>query len=207
MTHDRSDDVVPSWSRDGHWIYFTSNRSGNRQVWKMPSDGGKAVQITKGGGHDAVESFDGRSVYYPQPGQTLITGPIWKVPCGGGDETLILNRAVLWTDWALRPEGICFSTQIGKKHTIEFLSFQTGKTTSFFQEDTPDLRRRLAISPGAAQRRDPSAPPSRVNTAWINNDSGSPLCRQWLSVAGTLIPSDLTETRFCEPLYFEPRRG
>ncbi|HSA93477.1 MAG TPA: winged helix-turn-helix domain-containing protein, partial [Terriglobales bacterium] len=32
--------VVPSWSRDGQWIYFASDRSGSWQVWKMPAAGG-----------------------------------------------------------------------------------------------------------------------------------------------------------------------
>jgi len=34
-----------------------------------------------------------------------------------------------------------------KKYAIEFLSFQTGKMTSFYQEETPDFRQFLAISP------------------------------------------------------------
>ena len=31
-----------SWSRDGKWIYFHSDRSGEHQVWKMPAGGGEA---------------------------------------------------------------------------------------------------------------------------------------------------------------------
>jgi len=169
MTHNKSDDVVPSWSRDGRWIYFTSNRSGSRQVWKMPSDGGQAVQITRRGGHDAVESFDGRFVYYTQPGQNLVTGPIWKVPCEGGDETLVLNRAIHWTDWTLRPEGIYFSTQIGKKHMIEFLSFQTGKTASFFEEETSDFRGQLEISPNGQWLLYASCPPGDSDLVLVDN--------------------------------------
>ena len=31
-----------SWSADGRWIYFSSNRSGDYEVWRMPADGGCA---------------------------------------------------------------------------------------------------------------------------------------------------------------------
>ena len=169
MTHNASDDVVPSWSRDGRWIYFTSNRSGRRQIWKMPSEGGQAVQITKRGGHDAVESFDGRSVFYTQPDQTLVTGPIWKVSREGGDEALILDRALHWTNWTLRPEGIYSSTQIGRKHIIEFLSFQNGKTTSFFEEETSDRRGHLEISPDGQWLLYGSRPPGNSDLMLVEN--------------------------------------
>ena len=36
--------LVPSYSRDGRWIYFASERSGDWQVWKVPSSGGNAVK-------------------------------------------------------------------------------------------------------------------------------------------------------------------
>jgi Tol biopolymer transport system component len=40
FTSGSAEDVVPSWSRDGKWVYFASNRSGTFQVWKAPLNGG-----------------------------------------------------------------------------------------------------------------------------------------------------------------------
>ena len=88
-------DEAPTWSRNGKWIYFPSNRSGTFEVWKVPSEGGKAVQITKGGGYNAVESFDGKALYYLKLGKRDVeVGQIWKVPCEAGEETMVLDREI-----------------------------------------------------------------------------------------------------------------
>jgi dipeptidyl aminopeptidase/acylaminoacyl peptidase len=148
LTNEKSQEDVPSWSRDGRWIYFSSNRSGSFQIWKMPSEGGKAIQITKGGGFCSVESFDAKLLYYIKPGKHgHSNGPIWKVPREGGQETPVLDREIQFASWALRLEGIYFSTMNGKKYLLEFLSFQTGKITPLYQEETPNPRWLLTVSP------------------------------------------------------------
>src|SRR5258708_20136885 len=57
LTEDSSDEVRPSWSRGGRWIYFGSKRTGDWQVWKSPAEGGKAVQVPQQGGREALQSF------------------------------------------------------------------------------------------------------------------------------------------------------
>ena len=87
----QSKDGLASWSRDGKWIYLPSDRSGKSQLWKVPADGGDAEQITKqGGGGGAVESPDGKFVYYSLA--ELDGGKdteLWRVPVGGGEEIRI----------------------------------------------------------------------------------------------------------------------
>ena len=41
LTDKKSNDEVPTWSRDGKWIFFSSNRSGTFQVCRIPSEGGR----------------------------------------------------------------------------------------------------------------------------------------------------------------------
>ena len=48
LTSDAFNNTRPSWSLDGRWIYFASDRTGDWQIWKMPSAGGKPEQITRG---------------------------------------------------------------------------------------------------------------------------------------------------------------
>ena len=64
LTNEPSAEMVPSWSRDGRWIYFASERSGGWEIWKMPSAGGPAVQVTNQGGYAAFESLDGKFLSY-----------------------------------------------------------------------------------------------------------------------------------------------
>ncbi len=46
MTTDPANDGQPRWSSDGTGLYFVSSRSGSPQVWRLPMDGGEAVQVT-----------------------------------------------------------------------------------------------------------------------------------------------------------------
>jgi Tol biopolymer transport system component len=105
LTSDKSADFFPNWSRDGRWIYFASERSGKTQVWKMPVDGGKARQITRGGGRDSLESPDGRTLYFSRrrPASSYKWDDIYKVPVGGGEESPVLEgeqlQSLNWTLW------------------------------------------------------------------------------------------------------------
>jgi Tol biopolymer transport system component len=99
-----ADDGAPNWSRDGQWIYFYSDHEkGPFQLWKVPFKGGSPVQVTRNGGVYAIESDDGRFLYYSkieQPG-------IWKMPLNGGDETRVLDQpeGYHWHSWGLVRDG------------------------------------------------------------------------------------------------------
>ncbi len=148
LTTDTANDVVPSWSNDGRWIYFASNRSGTRQVWKMPAEGGPAVQVTQNGGFAAFESPDGQFVYYAK-----FTEPgMWRVPVEGGEETLVLDllQPGLWGYWAVVDEGIYFLNAEAKpRPTIEFFRFATRRATRVFvpEKDPVYGAPGLALSP------------------------------------------------------------
>jgi dipeptidyl aminopeptidase/acylaminoacyl peptidase len=46
LTQHSANDTHPRWSADGVSIYFLSTRTGLTQVWRLPFNGGEAVQIT-----------------------------------------------------------------------------------------------------------------------------------------------------------------
>ncbi|HEX7980101.1 MAG TPA: hypothetical protein VF461_15940 [Gemmatimonadaceae bacterium] len=62
----RGRNAHPEFSPDGQWIYFDSDRSGSRQLWRMRLDGGAPEQLTTGQIESAQPhvSPDGRSVAF-----------------------------------------------------------------------------------------------------------------------------------------------
>jgi Tol biopolymer transport system component len=127
------EDAVPvGWSRDGKWIYFHSNRSGEDQLWRMPwptsGHGEGAVQVTrKGGGSDVVESSDGRFAFYLKDSESDIAS-VWKVAVKGGEETQVLEP-VLNGLFAVTGQGIYFIPD-SKPRCVRFFSFHTGKVVT-----------------------------------------------------------------------------
>jgi Tol biopolymer transport system component len=69
---------VPSWSHDGAWIYFVNGEDNhNSTVWKVPSNGGHAVQIATRAAFP-LESPDGVYVYFVRDSK------LWRVRTDNG---------------------------------------------------------------------------------------------------------------------------
>ncbi|MFZ5441030.1 MAG: prolyl oligopeptidase family serine peptidase [Myxococcota bacterium] len=47
LTSHEGNETAPVWAPDGSALYFLAARSGSNQVWRLPIDGGEAVQVTK----------------------------------------------------------------------------------------------------------------------------------------------------------------
>jgi Tol biopolymer transport system component/DNA-binding winged helix-turn-helix (wHTH) protein len=110
-------DATPSWSRDGRWIYFASDRSGRWQVWKVPSsaeEAGDARQVTQGGGFAAIESTDGRHLYFTRKmsGTLDPQNALSRIPVEGGDEEVVVEGyRSSHSSWDLTAEGLYFVDQ------------------------------------------------------------------------------------------------
>ncbi len=135
MTTDPAEDIVPSWSRDGRWLYFTSNRSGGLQIWKVPAEGGDAIPMTKQGGFEPVESPDGQWLYYTKDRGAAA---IWRMPVAGGEETLVydFNQKSYSRFWAVAADGIYFAAALpAGRSAIGFYSFATGTARTLAELD------------------------------------------------------------------------
>lgn len=146
LTGNPADDGRPEWSRDGKSIYFSSTRTGELQLWKKPVDGGEAVQVTQKGGRYAMESKDGKTLYFSREEQ----GPIYRRPVSGGSAEMVLDRPVHWGGWTLTDSGIYFMTvaesPARNDWKIEFLNFSSGDVTTVASESGRQYYAWLEIS-------------------------------------------------------------
>jgi Tol biopolymer transport system component/DNA-binding winged helix-turn-helix (wHTH) protein len=124
-----------NWSRDGKWLYFYSGHDGGAyQLWKMPFTGGAPVRVTNDGGVYAIESEDGRYLYYAK-----YTGcGVWKRSLETGEESRLPINVCNWYEFAVARGGIYFlNPDVQPNGRIEFFDFAHGKITPIFALDKP----------------------------------------------------------------------
>jgi len=95
---------VPSWSRDGKWIYFQSDLSGRWRIWKVPPEGGSALQVTKNTGGAAFESVDGKYLYVTSTANN--GGPLYRMPVAGGPEVEVAPKVANWGSFSVTGKGL-----------------------------------------------------------------------------------------------------
>ncbi len=66
ISNSSSIDTEPRYSTDGKWLYFTSDRGGSPQIYRMPSTGGEPQRVTFEGSYNVSPrpSPDGRILAY-----------------------------------------------------------------------------------------------------------------------------------------------
>jgi len=115
---------TPFWSADGRWIYFSTEQP--QAVWKVPSDGGKAIRLTNEQGYYPQESADGKRVFYVVGGNR---NELWSVPVNGGDELreegMPALRPGLATAWTPAQNGIYFIDGSPSHFFINYFEFST----------------------------------------------------------------------------------
>ena len=116
---------VPTWSRDGNWIYFSSEQ--NHEIYKMSAQGGEATLVAKGQWiANGKESVDGKWLYFAEGGAD---SEIRIVSSSGGEHRPLAGMPNVRdaTAWALARDGIFFLDRRAQPATINFFEFSTKK--------------------------------------------------------------------------------
>jgi Tol biopolymer transport system component len=128
LTVEPSMDILPSYSADGRWIYFSKNvTSVEFRVWRIPAEGGRAVQITRQGGFQPQESPDGRYLFYLD-GPRAVSGieapsKLMKMPLGGGPEETVLENVPAFA-WSVTQKGVFFVRREREYDAVDLYRFR-----------------------------------------------------------------------------------
>jgi len=99
-----AEDGRPFWSRDGRWLYFSSNRSGQNEIWRMPMQGGEATQLTKEGGLYGALSHDDQWLYY----SSTFAGDIRRIGSDGSGQSVAVAQNTRFLSLATSAKGLWF---------------------------------------------------------------------------------------------------
>ena len=106
------DQVNARFSRDGKYIYFASNHTGEWEIWKKSVLEDAITQVTTNGGYHLQEGLNGEFLYYTKNDTT----GIWKMKKEGERrETQIVSEISLldWGSWVLTEKGIAYISRSG----------------------------------------------------------------------------------------------
>jgi len=108
LTVDAANDNSPAWSGDGQWVYFTSNRSGTLEIWRVSTAGGFLAQVTNNGGWGPRCSPDSKSLYYfkGQPEHPTV----WQLSLQSGEKEALINAQNRVDQFVPAEEGVYFTT-------------------------------------------------------------------------------------------------
>ncbi|HWR49724.1 MAG TPA: hypothetical protein VN428_01360, partial [Bryobacteraceae bacterium] len=137
---------VGGWSGDGRWLYFGA-RDG---LFKLPVNGGEAVQLSKERGFRPVESPDGRHLYYSTGGRMRQPGagaPIRRLPLAGGEPEDVLPTTADPNQWAISTNGIYYGGEAERgRYAVRFYDFAS-RSTRLIAELPKPFGQGFSVSP------------------------------------------------------------
>ena len=100
-------DLFPTWSHDGQHLIFSSDRTGEWQIWRTsPHPDSTAVQLTFDGGIYGRQAPDGSAVYFARTSEQ----GLWRLGVGESVPTSWQAgpRAGEWSNWDVFRGGIVY---------------------------------------------------------------------------------------------------
>lgn len=138
--------IEGGWSLDGKFLYA----SGRDGIWRVPAAGGKAVAISKDHGWRAVESADGRYLFYAntmrgyRPGEPTA---VWRVPAGGGEAAEVVPAVLSANHFAVTARGVYYISEPEHgRYSIRVQEFANGRLKVIAELDKPP-NAGLSVSP------------------------------------------------------------
>jgi Tol biopolymer transport system component len=135
-----------AWAPHGRALYFSSNRTGGPQIWKIAPEGGEAVQLTTRGGRVPAISTDGRYLHYLRPMSTSSgEQQLFRIPLTGGEEEKVLDFV---DAYSIAGPGIAFKYYRADHpgRGLQFFRFSSRSSEAMPKSAKP-LRYGIALDP------------------------------------------------------------
>jgi hypothetical protein len=161
LTSSSGSDDAPQYSPDGRWVYFVSERAGNRDVWRIPAAGagvgdGKAEPITGDDREDATPhpSPDGKWLIY------LSYPP--RSPQNAMDHDVLIRRVPLTGDRTARAKPTDIARLVGGHGTLGARPFSPdGRKFAYASFEPPPPQVRIILFT-ASDKTPPAEAPARL---------------------------------------------
>ncbi|MFT5140729.1 MAG: TolB protein [Lysobacterales bacterium] len=123
LTNHWAIDTEPAWSPDSKTVYFTSDRGGRPQIYKVPVNGGKAERVTLEGDYNAraTVAANGRSIAVAQGNGNEYRIGVWDLE---NKRMRILTPGVLDESPSFAPNSsmILYATKEGGRGVLSAVS-------------------------------------------------------------------------------------
>ena len=105
LTTNANSDGTPDWSSDGKKIVFSSNRTGNNDIWIMNADGSSQTQLTNTSANEGHPHFspDGKQIVFWSERSGF--REVWTMNSDGSSQTQITNDMLNDGGAAWSPDG------------------------------------------------------------------------------------------------------
>lgn len=126
---------LPSWSRDGKWIFFIGggDESGGARIFRVAPSGGSAQVLTSARGYCPKESPDGQSVYFAiSSGATTTLDAASLNPTGTEFRVEGMPPLSFVMNWTIVRDGVYFFPAEDFK-TLSYFDFATKRVHPVFK--------------------------------------------------------------------------
>jgi hypothetical protein len=140
------DASVPTWSRDGQFLYFTCTKGQQPGIYRTSSAGtGEDKLVSSTVGANVQEAQDG-TLYFAS---AMVDGEIRTLGAMGEERPVRNMPRVLYpNDWVLASKGIYFIDRKQLKASIRFFAFATGKVQTVLNlNKEPAIWGGIALAP------------------------------------------------------------
>ncbi len=98
LTENEHQEFFPAWSPDGRWIAFSTDRTGDFEIWRMAADGTQARQLTESPALDSRPTWspDSRHIAFATNRRGRLE--IWVMDVDGAHERPLLTAETDVTD-------------------------------------------------------------------------------------------------------------